>query len=160
MFHGPNIADRPVTPDAPALERYLHEHIPLSRPLGVRALEAGAGGVRLAAPLAPNLNHRQTAFGGSLSALAILAAWSWLHLKLRGEGFVGRIVIQGNSMEYLAPAEGDFEADCRAPGDERWALFAATLAARGRARIELDAEVRVDDRLVASFRGQYVALRP
>ncbi|HSE27704.1 MAG TPA: YiiD C-terminal domain-containing protein [Gemmatimonadales bacterium] len=143
----------------PALERYLHEHIPISAPLGVRVLDAGAHGVRLAAPLAPNLNHRRTAFGGSLSAVAILAAWSWLHLKLRGDGFVGRIVIQGNSMEFLAPAEGDFEAECRAPGPERWELFARALAARGRARIELDAEVRVGDALVASFRGQYVALR-
>ncbi|HJS46560.1 MAG TPA: YiiD C-terminal domain-containing protein [Gemmatimonadales bacterium] len=142
-----------------ALERYLHEHIPISGPLGVRVLEAGAAGVRLAAPLAPNLNHRRTAFGGSLAALAILSAWSWLHLKLRGEGFVGRLVIQGNSMEYLAAAEGDFEAGCRAPGAERWALFARTLAQRGRARIELDAEVRVGEALVASFRGQYVALR-
>lgn len=148
-----------MTPDATALEHYLHEHIPISGPLGVRVLAAGAGGVRLAAPLGPNLNHRQTAFGGSLAALAILAAWSWLHLKLRGEGFVGRLVIQGNSMEYLAAAEGDFEADCRAPGAERWALFARTLAQRGRARIELDAEVRVGEALVASFRGQYVALR-
>jgi thioesterase domain-containing protein len=149
-----------VPPEATALEHYLHEHIPLSRPLGVRVLAAGPDGVRLAAPLGPNLNHRRTAFGGSLSAVAILAAWSWLHLKLRAGGFVGRIVIQGNSMEYLAAAEGDFEADCRAPGPERWELFAATLAARSRARIELDAEVRVGARLVASFRGQYVALRP
>lgn len=148
-----------MTPDATALEHYLHEHIPISGPIGVRVLEAGPDGVRLAAPLGPNLNHRQTAFGGSLSAVAILAAWSWLHLKLRGEGFVGRIVIQGNSMEYLAPAEGDFEADCRAPGAERWELFARTLAQRGRARLELDAEVHCGGRLVASFRAQYVALR-
>ena len=64
-----------------------------------------------------------------------------------------------DSMEFLAPAEGDFEAECRAPGDDRWAHFARTLARRGRARLELDAEVRVGERLVASFRGQYVALR-
>lgn len=140
------------------LERYLHEHIPISRHLGVRVLEAGAGGVRLAAPLEPNLNHRKTAFGGSLSALAILAAWSWLHITLRGEGFAGRIVIQSNSMEYLAAAEGDFEAFCRAPGEERWALFRRTLDQRRRARMELDAEVSVGDQLVANFRGQYVAL--
>jgi thioesterase domain-containing protein len=145
--------------NAAELERYLHEHIPISRHLGTRVLEAGAHAVRLAAPLAPNLNHRETAFGGSLAALAILAAWSWLHLRLRAEGFHGRIVIQGNSMEYLAPAEADFDATCRAPSAERWELFARTLGQRGRARLELDAEVHVGGRLVASFRGQYVALR-
>ena len=144
---------------AGALEHYLHEHIPISRSLGVRVLEANADAVWLRAPIGPNLNHRQTAFGGSLSALAILAAWCWLHLRLREHGFDGRIVIQGNSMEYLVPADGDFEALCRAPTPERWAVFGRTLEQRGRARLELDAELRVDGELVASFRGQYVALR-
>lgn len=121
-------------------------------------LGAGLDAVRLRAPLQPNLNHQRTAFGGSLSALAILAGWSWLHLKLREQDFAGQIVIQGNSMEYLAPADGDFEAACRGPGAERWAHFARTLAQRNRARLELDAEVFVGDGLVANFRGQYVAL--
>ena len=144
---------------AGTLERYLHDHIPITRPLGVRVLQATSDAVHLSAPLGPNVNHRHTAFGGSLSALAILAAWSWLHLRLRADGFVGRIVIQGNSMEYLAPAEGGFEALCRAPSPERWAQFARTLERRGRARLKLDVEVRVNDQLVASFRGEYVAVR-
>lgn len=141
-----------------ALERYLHEHIPLSRHLGVSVAEAGAARVHLRAPLAPNLNHRQTAFGGSLSALAILAAWTWLHLVLSERGFTGRIVIMTSSMKYLAPAEGAFEAICPAPTPERWARFIRTLEQRGRARVELDVEVAVGDVPVASFRGQYVAL--
>src|SRR5512132_2090261 len=102
----------PVTTHLTAaqLERYLHEQIPISRPLGVRVLAAGADVVRLGAPLEPNLNHRQTVFGGSLSAVAILAAWTWLYLRLGGPGFTGRIVIQNHGVEYLAPAEGDFVA--------------------------------------------------
>ncbi|HEU4699427.1 MAG TPA: YiiD C-terminal domain-containing protein [Gemmatimonadales bacterium] len=143
-----------------ALERYLHEHIPISQALGVRVLAAGADGVRLAAPLAPNLNHRQTAFGGSLSAVAILAAWSCLHVRLRAGvgGFTGRIVIQRHAMDYLAPAEGDFVAACAAPAAERWATFERTLLRRRRARIALDTDVTVGERLVARCRGEYVAL--
>lgn len=141
-----------------ALERYLHEHIPISRHLGVSVAEAGAARVRLRAPLGPNLNHRQTAFGGSLSALAVLAAWTWLHLALGEHRFSGRIVIMSSSMKYLAPAEGAFEAVCPAPAPERWARFIRTLEQRGRARVELDVAVAVGDTPVASFRGQYVAL--
>jgi len=144
---------------APELQRYLHQHIPISAALGARVIAADPGHVRLTAPLAPNLNHQRSAFGGSLSALAILAGWSWLHLRLRPTGFVGQIVIQGNSMEYLVPALGDFEAVCRGPSEERWAVFIRTLGQRNRSRIELDADVSVADSLVASFRGQYVALR-
>jgi thioesterase domain-containing protein len=145
-----------LTPDR--LEHYLHEHIPISRPLGVRVLAAGADGVRLGAPLEPNLNHRQTAFGGSLSAVAILAAWSWLYLRLGGPEFTGRIVIQNHSVEYLAPAEGDFAAACAAPGDELWARFERALERRGRARLALDVAVHVGPLLVARGRGRYVAL--
>jgi thioesterase domain-containing protein len=141
-----------------ALERYLHQHIPISLHLGAEVSEAGAERVRLRAPLAPNLNHRQTAFGGSLSALAILAGWAWLHLGLRERGHIGRIVIMRSSMEFLAPAEGDFEAVCGAPAPERWERFVRTLDQRGRARLELDVELAVGDRPVAIFRGQYVAL--
>ena len=141
------------------LERYLHEHIPISRPLGVRVLAAGADGVRLAAPLEPNLNHRQTAFGGSLSAVAILAAWSWLYLRLGGPGFGGRIVIQNHGVEYLAPAEGEFVATCAAPGEEQWGRFERALERRGRARLTLDVGMHVGALLVARCRGRYVALR-
>jgi thioesterase domain-containing protein len=144
--------------DTTTLERYLYEHIPLSQHLGVRVLHADPTGVRLRAPLAPNLNHRQTAFGGSLSAVAILAAWSYLHCALGGAGTGRRIVIQSNSIEYLAPVTGDFDAYCRAPAADRWAHFDRTLARRQRARLELDAELTVGEQLVAQFRGQYVVL--
>ena len=42
--------------------------------------------VVIEAPLAPNINHRKTVFGGSASALGILAAWSLVHLRLAGTG--------------------------------------------------------------------------
>jgi thioesterase domain-containing protein len=57
------------------LERYLHEHIPLSHAMRVGVVTVDAGTVVLRAPLEPNINHRETVFGGSASALAILAAW-------------------------------------------------------------------------------------
>lgn len=144
--------------DTQALERYLHQHIPISLHLGAEVSEAGAERVRLRAPLAPNLNHRQTAFGGSLSALAILAGWAWLHLRLRERGHTGRIVIMRSSMEFLAPAEADFDASCAAPPPERWEQFVGTLDQRGRARLELDVELTAGGRPVATFSGQYVAL--
>ena len=145
-----------MSPDQ--LQHYLHDHIPISRPLGVRVLAAGPELVRLGAPLEPNLNHRQTAFGGSLSAVAILAGWSWLYLRLAASGFTGRIVIQHHTVDYVAPAEADFVATCAGPGPEPWARFERTLARRGRARVTLDVDVQVEQRRVARCRGRYVAL--
>ena len=141
-----------------AVERYLHDHIPLSRHLGARVTAAGHDAVRISAPLEPNLNHRGTAFGGSISALAILSGWTWLFVNLQQDGFQGRIVIQSNTMDYVAPGEGEFTATCRAPTAERWTLLREMLRERGRGRIELDADVTVGDRLIATFHGRYVAV--
>ena len=60
----------------------------------VTVLEASLQQVVLTAPLAPNINHRETVFGGSASAVTILAAWSMLHLGLAAEGLGSRLVIQ------------------------------------------------------------------
>ena len=52
------------------LQRYLHEHIPLTAAMEVKVVSCGPDAAHLSAPLAPNINHRDTAFGGSASALA------------------------------------------------------------------------------------------
>ena len=57
--------------DLSAIERYLHEHIPLTTHMEVGVDRIDGTGVRLTAPLAPNINHRQTAFGGSVAALRL-----------------------------------------------------------------------------------------
>jgi thioesterase domain-containing protein len=80
------------------LEQYLHKHIPLSKAMGVVVVSANAETAVLQASLAPNINHRETVFGGSASALAILAVWSLLHTRLRGSGIEARLVIQRNTM--------------------------------------------------------------
>ena len=96
-------------------ERYLHEKIPLSKSMQVSVVSVDGTGVLLSAPLAPNLNHRGTVFGGSASALGMIACWTLIHLRLRGLPFETALVIRRNSVEYFAPLPADFEAFARAP---------------------------------------------
>jgi thioesterase domain-containing protein len=145
--------------DPQALERYLHDHIPLTTAMGVLVRKADAQGVVLAAPLAPNLNHRQTAFGGSIGALATVAAWSWLHLHAQSLDFPVRLVIRSSSTEFLAPVEGDFEAICDSPEEAGYDNYRRTLTRRGKGRIELGARVEQGGRLCATFAGTFVAVR-
>lgn len=141
------------------VEVYLHRHIPLSAAMGVRVAECTAAGVTLAAPLEPNVNHRATVFGGSISAVAILAAWSWLHFALRGAGESARLVIQSNRIEYLAPIAGDFTARCEGVDPERLRVFLATFRRHGRARLEVTARLDYQGTAAATFAGDYVAVR-
>lgn len=148
-----------IQSDARDLERYLREHIPLSAAMDVRVREATSGRVALFAPLAPNINHRETVFGGSAAALAVLAAWALLHLRLAAEGISARLVIQRCEMSYERPIPGDFTATCELADEAGWSRFRKTLERRGRARIELSALLMHGSRASASFRGKFVAIR-
>jgi thioesterase domain-containing protein len=139
------------------LEAYLYEHIPLSKHLGVRVEHAGLDSVRLLAPLEPNLNHRQTGFGGSICAVAILAGWSLLWYRLHDRAAGSNIVIQRNSVDYITPVTADFTATCVTPSAAHWKRFEDAFEQRGRGRIDLDVEVHVADKLTARFAGRFVA---
>lgn len=144
--------------DVAAVEAYLHQHIPISRHMGVRVVAMDEAGVRLTAPLAPNLNHQSTAFGGSVSSLAILAAWTVAHTGLHGRGIDARVVIQKSTMDYIAPIHDELEAFCPAPSDPDWERFVAAVEKRGRGRLRLEAQVTSAGAEAARFHGVYVAL--
>ena len=138
------------------LEHYLHEHIPLTRAMAVAVVAASTEEVVLEAPLAPNINHRETVFGGSASAVAILTAWALVHLRLIASGLPSRVVIQRNTMEYLLPIAGTFRGQARL-GDAEWNTFARMLARKGRGRITVAAELVFEQRVAARFDGDFVA---
>lgn len=140
------------------LEQYLHRHIPLSRAMAVSVVSVDTAAVVLRAPLAPNINHRETVFGGSASALAILAAWALLHVRLRREGIESRVVIQRNAMDYALPIPGDFSARATPPAAEDWARFMRVLARKDKARIAVSAVLEHDGATVGNFVGEFVAL--
>ena len=140
------------------LERYLHDHIPLSAAMGVSALQAAEDCVVLSAPLAPNINHRDTVFGGSASALAILAAWSLVHVRLAHSGASYRIVIQRNQIEYTEPMLGEFVASASLVDAESWDRFLKLLTRRGRARVRVGVVLRSEGVEAARFEGDFVAI--
>ncbi len=141
------------------LTTYLHEHIPITRGLGARVEHLDDRSVRLVAPLAPNLNHRATAFGGSLSTLAILSGWVLIHAQLLGRDVAGRIVIQRSAFDYQAPVEGDFSATATLPDPKAWDRFLATLQRHHAARVVIPSEVTCGTVVGGRHEGTYAVLR-
>ena len=140
------------------IQTYLHEHIPLSAAMQVRVEVATPEQVVLGAPLRPNINHRDTVFGGSASALAILSAWSLLHVKLSAGGYKTRLVIQRNSMTYERAILGNFTAHALSPSGEQWKAFTRMLERKGRARISVSSTLLYEGQEVGRFEGEFVAL--
>jgi thioesterase domain-containing protein len=143
---------------AAELAQYIHEHIPLTKLMGVSVVSVEEHALILQAPLAPNVNHRHTVFGGSASALAILAGWALLHVRLRSAGLADHLVIQRNTMEYEHPIAGQFTARATLEHPDRWSSFTTMIARKGKARIGVLAALEHMGRVVARFNGEFVAL--
>lgn len=145
---------------APAAEltAYLHDHIPLSRAMEARVVACDERHAVVAAPLAPNLNHRGTAFGGSAASLALLAGWTLLHARLVAAGVAARLVIQETAMRYTRPVAAEFFARCDLPGEAAWDRFLAGVQRKGAGRIKLSVVLTSEGAVAATFTGEYVAL--
>jgi len=145
---------------ASELQDYLHRHIPLSKAMQVAVVRAEEECVVLSAPLAPNINHRETVFGGSASAVAILAAWSLLHTRLRSAGVSRRLVIQRHTMTFELPIVGTFTARAFIAQPAAWQQFMRMLARKNRARITVSAVLEYGGKAVAHLEGAFVAMSP
>jgi thioesterase domain-containing protein len=141
-----------------SFQQYLHDHIPISKAMGVEVVEATVHGVRLSAPLSPNINHRETVFGGSAAAVAILSSWSLLHLRLSHQNRNGRIVIQTSTMACDSPITDIFTASSAVRDPAAWERFVTALERKNRARIRVNAVLHCNDRRVGEFEGDFVAL--
>ena len=139
------------------LEQTLHAEIPLTRAMGVRVVRADHHGLVLSAALAPNLNHKQTAFGGSLNSLATLACWGMIQLLVRDCGRAITVVIQESHVQFLKPVTQDFEAVCPLPPAPVIEKFLRILERKGRARLELDSTIHADGEIACRFHGKFVA---
>ncbi len=140
------------------LEHYLHTHIPLSKSMGVSAVAVLPGSVILRAPLAPNINQHQTVFGGSASAVAILAAWSLMHTRLHTEGIANRLVIRRNVMEYEYPTAEDFIATSSLEAPDQWPRFVQSLIHTGKARMAVLTVLECAGHVTGRLRAEIVAL--
>ncbi|HEY1991364.1 MAG TPA: YiiD C-terminal domain-containing protein [Gammaproteobacteria bacterium] len=140
------------------LQDYMHAHIPLVTQMQVAVASLDAAGLRLTAPLAPNINHERTAFGGSLASLMTLACWGYLWLQLEGESRL-HIVVNEAKLSYLKPVTGELAALCPPPAAAELERFRETLARRGKARIELGAEVRQGQAVAARYVGSFAVYR-
>ena len=140
--------------------RYLHERIPLTRHLGAAVLARDDRSIRIAAPLAPNVNHRSTVFGGSLSALAILAGWAVVHLALRDRHVDAHVVVKRSEMDFDAPVEGSLVVTSTLPPEAEWERFLSTFARRGLARVHVRGTVDTGDVRAGAHQAAYAAIRP
>ncbi len=142
--------------DINIIQAYLAEHIPITNALGI-ALELDPhNNIIVNAPLKNNINHKMTAFGGSLHAVATLACWSFLYKQFIHQLEKIEIVISRSEIDYLLPVTSDFKAICSQPDSVSWEKFSKAFNKKGKARIILCAKIYQADRLAVNYYGTFV----
>ncbi|PSQ92069.1 MAG: thioesterase [Bacteroidetes bacterium SW_4_67_19] len=142
------------------LKQVILDNMPITEHLQFSLFRDAAERLVATAPLEPNANHRQTAFGGSLSMLATVAGWAMTRLVLRERDYAdASVVIQKSSIDYCGPVCGDLVMQCAWPPEEKRASFFDTLDRWGKARLPLRCTTAAaDGQETVVFDGSYVAL--
>jgi thioesterase domain-containing protein len=123
--------------------------------MGVRVVSNDDSGVAIEAPVALNSNHLRTAFGGSINAVATLAAYGLLWLELREPAV--HVVVAESSIRFLRPVREMIRAVCQRPSPDEWKTFRTEFESMGKARIKLRVKVVEAEQTAAEFEGSFVA---
>lgn len=91
------------------------------------------------APTTPNLNDKQTIFGGSSSALMTVCGWSLIKFNLEQRGFNNDVVI-ANAQTRWHKAQND-DLIISAQGQVHWPDIIAAINNRQQPKITADAQV-------------------
>jgi thioesterase domain-containing protein len=136
-------------------EKFLHEQIPITRAMGLRVAGDDGDGFAVQAPVALNSNHLRTAFGGSINAVATLAAYGFLWLELNEAA--AHVVVAESSIRFLRPVRETIRAVCLRPDAAELAAFREQFVEKGKARITLRVQVIEAGAIAAEFEGRFVA---
>lgn len=153
-----NQNQNPVEDERAWLQRVLTRDIPMGGAMELEVVRVNRDGVVLELPLEANINDKGTAFGGSLASAMILAGWSIPRLLLRRAGLTADLVIGRCETRFLTPVCTAFQACCSWPGPAQVAEFHRKFTDRGRAGLDLHAEIRVDSQVAATLAARYAAL--
>jgi thioesterase domain-containing protein len=144
--------------DLSAFEADCRRDIPLLNAMQLSLHSYDNLALKLDAPLAPNINNKGTAFGGSIASICLFAGWAVATLAFADHGLGNtEVVVYQSEMTFKRPARGHLDVIARLKPDE----FEDRLAdlQRGtdeRLRFDVDIDLYHDGVLCATMHGVYV----
>ena len=144
------------------LKDFFVEHLPITQFMELEVDSYDGDQLILQAPMEPNINDKQTAFGGSLYNAAVMACWGLVYLRTQEKGIQCNQVVTGGEVKYKAPVAGTIRAIAQAPDAAEFDRFFADYAETGKARISLDAIITTDgqpdSKVAVTFSGNYAII--
>lgn len=99
--------------NAAELQALIRSRIPVADFMQLEVLSLTPDQVDISAPLEPNRNVHGTLFGGSGTAIALVAAWSLVHARMHAQGLLQPLVVAQQSTQYFKPVTDRVLARCR-----------------------------------------------
>ncbi len=112
----------------------------------------------MAAPLAPNINNKGTAFGGSIASICLFGGWAVSTLACLDRGIENtEIVVYRSTMTFERPAKGQLSIHAAIDrADFENCLTRLTSHTDEKARLDIDVALFHEQRRCATMAGHYV----
>ncbi len=137
------------------IQRTIDERIGPAAQMQFRVERCDGESLHMSAPLAANLNHHGSGFGGSLYSICAVAGWALVLCALREAGLDGWIVIRAAQVRYLRPLREDLHVRIAPAQPGGLATALADLRRRGAARVSLRASIADRGQPALAFEGEF-----
>ncbi len=139
------------------LQNKLYNEIPLTKLMELEIKDYNDFELMTIAPLEININDKGTAFGGSLSTITIISAWSLCWLISKELGFdSNNIVIIKNETSFRKPVTKDIICHTFKPLKEDIEILKKKLETKKSASIKISSQIIENDEICVDFTGYYV----
>jgi thioesterase domain-containing protein len=110
------------------------------------------------APLAPNINNKGTAFGGSIASICLFSGWAVSTLAFTDSGILNtEIVVYKNDMTFERPARGQLTVKAYIKSVDFNACLSRLKAGdTGRIRLDIYVDLFHEKDRCATMKGLYV----
>lgn len=155
-----NERDAMMTPAR--IQEFLRSHIALAESMDAHVVGVEGDRFVIEAPMNANFNHLGTAFGGSIAAMAMLAAYGLVWSRLGDSR--AHLVIKEGRIRYRRPIKRLIRAEAFLPREDDFRQFLAEYEATGRATLPIDVIFPDEEaepgkeKPAALFRGVFVAI--
>ena len=139
-------------------EAECRRDIPLLDAMQLSFIDYGNLSLTMEAPLAPNINNKGTAFGGSIASICLFGGWAVSTLAFIDHDVHNtEIVVYRNEMTFERPARGLLRVNAYIEDNEFNACL-GKLSEGGaeRIRFEIHVDLFHDEERCATMRGLYV----
>jgi thioesterase domain-containing protein len=150
-----------MTIDVQAFQAFLYAEIPMVEYMQLKLLDINPNQLTASAPIGPNINDKQTVFGGSSAALMTICGWSLIKSQLEQAGLHNDVVIHQAQTRWLQAQTDDLKITARLSEGVDWETIIEQVRANKRpVRIAVDCQVsNQSDEVCAGSENSFVVLK-